>query len=651
MTAQLIGSIQTVQVIKQPSPARIVTGGQGPVGPVGPAGGVNSIATLTGNVAAADLRQAASLPTYVTTRTAGKALDPTKDTTILLGEGLRRGIFDSVLRSGLSANEQASVTADTSEGIYFISTANSLYAYRRRHDGVMNALWFGALGDNSNDDMPAFVAAYTMAKSIGSATTEGPCGHVWGPPGYRYKYGGPVGLDVPVKITVDGEIFYTPTTGAPYIVGVTLHTARGNTQYDIKLGVVRMVNGNTAAPTGINTAGACAVEIRDMQFSKLSVEFAIGFTHAGIWANATNNVFTGQQIQDNQIFLGEAAYNGVGFLAESHGAADGSFQANEVHCQDIFGNWCNIVLGKSGDSNTNNNLFFVSAADADTGGGNTILWSSYNFMQFGYINGTLTLQASTFYNRIYHQVGNAQCTVTDSGTGNLVQNNVEGTISQERWQTSGLAPLQVIQSTDAGAAVANLVDLYRNSASPAANDEGASLSFSFNNASAAKFIGVELESSLIATTAGGEYARARFFNRLGGVRTNVANLYQGLAIGATATDQGIGTLNVSGDYYVSASPLNPVPVTKTANFTVGLTDNQIIVSQAATTTVTLPAASSFLGRKIRIKTIQGQLVNSASSNVVPIGSSTAGTAILPATIGKWADLHSDGTNWVTMAGN
>jgi len=93
------------------------------------------------------------------------------------------------------------------------------------------------------------------------------------------------------------------------------------------------------------------------------------------------------------------------------------------------------------------------------------------------------------------------------------------------------------------------------------------------------------------------------------------------------------------------------PVTKTAAFTVADTETNLIVNGTASVTVTLPTASSFTGRSITIKTIAAFTVVSASSNVVPLTSATAGTAILAATAGKWATLVSNGTNWVIMAGN
>lgn len=94
------------------------------------------------------------------------------------------------------------------------------------------------------------------------------------------------------------------------------------------------------------------------------------------------------------------------------------------------------------------------------------------------------------------------------------------------------------------------------------------------------------------------------------------------------------------------------PVTKTANFTVATNEHNLIVNKAGSScTVTLPSAYQSTGREIRIKTLQAQTVVSASSNVVPRNSATAGTAILAASAGSWAILVSDGTNWVIMAGS
>lgn len=93
-----------------------------------------------------------------------------------------------------------------------------------------------------------------------------------------------------------------------------------------------------------------------------------------------------------------------------------------------------------------------------------------------------------------------------------------------------------------------------------------------------------------------------------------------------------------------------IPVTKTADFTLGETETFVISDRGATNTVTLPAAASCPGRIVVIKTIQAFTVVSASSNVIPRIGGAAGTAILAATDGAWALLVSNGTAWENMAG-
>ncbi len=91
------------------------------------------------------------------------------------------------------------------------------------------------------------------------------------------------------------------------------------------------------------------------------------------------------------------------------------------------------------------------------------------------------------------------------------------------------------------------------------------------------------------------------------------------------------------------------PITKTADFTVANGEIWYINNKSGSTcTVTLPAASSWTGRTLTFKNMQAQALVSASSNVVPIDSTTAGTSILLAVVGNWATMVSDGTNWVIM---
>ena len=97
----------------------------------------------------------------------------------------------------------------------------------------------------------------------------------------------------------------------------------------------------------------------------------------------------------------------------------------------------------------------------------------------------------------------------------------------------------------------------------------------------------------------------------------------------------------------ATTKLPPVTVT-TATYTLDTTiatDYTVLLNYAGTVTLTLPAAASFTGREIVIQNTLAQSAISASSNVVPANSTSAGTAILPAVAGAWARLQSNGTNW------
>ena len=91
------------------------------------------------------------------------------------------------------------------------------------------------------------------------------------------------------------------------------------------------------------------------------------------------------------------------------------------------------------------------------------------------------------------------------------------------------------------------------------------------------------------------------------------------------------------------------PVTKTADFTLASNENWVINNKSGSTcVVTLPVASAWVGREVTFQNYQNQLLNSASSNVVPQAGGSAGTSILLAVSGNWATIVSDGSNWIIM---
>jgi len=132
---------------------------------------------------------------------------------------------------------------------------------------------------------------------------------------------------------------------------------------------------------------------------------------------------------------------------------------------------------------------------------------------------------------------------------------------------------------------------------------------------------------------------------------NDAYYTNALAIDGQNGNVGIGTTSPTSLLTVVGPISTRAPATKTAAYSMIATDSSLIFNGVASIILTLQAASSYTGRILYVKTIAAFTIDSASANVVPLGSATAGTAILAATAGKWAMLQSDGTNWVIMAGN
>lgn len=145
----------------------------------------------------------------------------------------------------------------------------------------------------------------------------------------------------------------------------------------------------------------------------------------------------------------------------------------------------------------------------------------------------------------------------------------------------------------------------------------------------------------------------------GGSTANIGIVGNPGAVGNVVEDNNI--FSGGGDLFVisgtttglkfkSARHVGPITIASGTGSTEPDTDTYIF-NNAGTVTLTLPSAATYPGRELILRTIQAQAVDSASSNVVPRTSATAGTAILPATAGAWAILKSDGTNWQTVAGS
>ncbi|WP_164763832.1 MULTISPECIES: hypothetical protein [unclassified Mesorhizobium] len=116
-------------------------------------------------------------------------------------------------------------------------------------------------------------------------------------------------------------------------------------------------------------------------------------------------------------------------------------------------------------------------------------------------------------------------------------------------------PLLTISTTDAGAGTGPNIDLYRNSASPAAADLISQILFSGQDSGANKTSYAEITAAIVDPTNGSEDGRFYIATNIAGVYA--VRLYFGAGIytaNATGGDKGVDTVNAKG-YYVDGAQI------------------------------------------------------------------------------------------------
>lgn len=91
------------------------------------------------------------------------------------------------------------------------------------------------------------------------------------------------------------------------------------------------------------------------------------------------------------------------------------------------------------------------------------------------------------------------------------------------------------------------------------------------------------------------------------------------------------------------------PTTVTGNYTVTEADYALSFFTTSGAVVTLPPASANKGRVLEMRNTSAYGVVSASNNVGQISGGSPTNAILPATVGSWCKLQSNGSEWIIMA--
>lgn len=107
-------------------------------------------------------------------------------------------------------------------------------------------------------------------------------------------------------------------------------------------------------------------------------------------------------------------------------------------------------------------------------------------------------------------------------------------------------------STDPGAADAPIFEAYRNSASPAANDEIGQLSFTGNNSAVSKILYGAIDSIILDPTAGNEDSVVRLVNVVAGTTQAALQAANGVNVGTpTGGFKGAGALNAAAGIYIA----------------------------------------------------------------------------------------------------
>jgi hypothetical protein len=179
-----------------------------------------SLLTMVG---AEDVRNSIDAAPYVATRTALKALDTTKDTTVFLTEAGREGIF--MWKSG---NYSSQVTADTQEGVYVKATAvaSTSGAWVRIYTRLSVEFFGASTSATATANTTAIQAAVNFAQSY--------TGYLYFPA--LYSINGTI--SVSNNIVLEGVSAFTSgittTTGAAISLVPSTGISNNNTWYGIR---------------------------------------------------------------------------------------------------------------------------------------------------------------------------------------------------------------------------------------------------------------------------------------------------------------------------------------------------------------------------------------------------------------------------------
>lgn len=617
--------------------------------------------------------------TTVTTRTALKALDTTKDTMALLAEVGREGLF--IWRSG---DYSAQIAVDTAEGVYVKATAiaASVGAWVRNSGGWavfgVSPDMFGAVGDGTTVDNTAMQAAATFAATYGVPLCI---------PGKTYRLTTPIAVTAPITVRGAGMALSRLVWDSGNGLSVTASVSKVTTISDISLETKGIAAGTALTldySTLISGGNILPRAETHAKLHRVRIRGATNYTTDG-WLNGVSAIsLLGLDVDScriNGVYLG--AY---GAMPDSAKGVSFSGSGNPVQLtvtRSFFSAWADAVYTADAEGIylTSNEMVTVGRgyqcvnAAVQSGlriSGNHIATVDEAIkignMADGSIDGNVIYNVAdvTPLKGIHIQTGCKNINIGRNvirrlGAVSLMLGvHLEAgqdiiVLSNEFDLGSTQVPIQI--GSGFTRAIVYKQHYISTPSGSQITDGGTSSMFEEIKGYAGDLNSITIDQKMY-----------RQLHILAAGATNVPPSYTSTAgavietvtVDAATAYQIAVHPNIVGTRYVRRFTSSAwgawerehgAVVTKTIDFTVGNSENQIIVNKGSTCTVTLPTPSQWPGREITLKTSQAFTVVSASSNVVPLITASAGTAILAGTAGKWAKLVSDGTNWVIMEGN
>jgi hypothetical protein len=531
-------------------------------------------------------------------RTVLKALDTTIFTSAMLAEAGREGLF--VWKAG---DYSARITADTQEGVYIKANAiaSTAGAWVRTYSRLSVEFFGASTAATATANTTAIQAAVNFAQSY--------TGYLFFPA--LYSINGTI--TVSNNVVLEGVSAFTSgittTTGAAISLVPSTLILNNNTWYGFRY--LSIISTDAGARYGIEYVSSgneylsnwemvgCYLSGTSGGASFDSTASAVGIFSCTIRRNWFNNGMVLKDIGDSVTIL-ENTINGNGIGVQVNGVKGGARQlvlrnnnittlSECVYLLNVTGaiidsNWMETPSYLGNYTGTTGALLYAQASPntriirntiqplASVGGGfvpagysirlNTSGAGSSISDNFIAIGGTGHIQIGAGITGTLIDWNNnfdVTAVVTDAGTGTFGTSNAPGIFNQLMTFRTGTAFASVVsfESTEPGAGNGPMVDIYRNSASPANNDGLGVLGWFGNNSTPNKINYQYIGGTIINATAGAETSQMNFAAYVGGtlavrmsVGTNIVMSVGTLfaAVAAPATNDGAALGNTSNQW-------------------------------------------------------------------------------------------------------